>query len=129
MTFDAWWEKAKHDFDDARATSFYRYQLPAFQDLYGVDFDQITDLRPARSTSGSSTITRIVRWLYHVITERANIELMFNDPYWARLEFKTDYPFGVLGLQRHDADVGGFHPSEFKSQSDDPYAVRQERRG
>src|SRR5689334_6169164 len=43
MDFDAWWDKAKYDFDDARATSFYRYQLPAFTDLYGVDFDRITD--------------------------------------------------------------------------------------
>src|SRR5437660_3821865 len=31
--FRTWWEQAKHDFADARATSFYRYQLPAFQDL------------------------------------------------------------------------------------------------
>ena len=36
--FDDWWAKAKHDFDNARASSVYRYQLPAFQDLYGVDF-------------------------------------------------------------------------------------------
>ena len=43
MTFEAWWGKAKHDFDSARATSFYRYQLPAFTDLYGSDFDRITD--------------------------------------------------------------------------------------
>ena len=42
-TFDEWWAQAKHDFNNARATSFYRYQLPAFQDLYGVDFDRITD--------------------------------------------------------------------------------------
>src|SRR5436853_1751712 len=41
--FDDWWAKAKHDFVNARAASFYRYQLPAFQDLYGVDFDRITD--------------------------------------------------------------------------------------
>src|SRR5437899_3305324 len=33
--FDDWWAKAKHDFADARGTSFYRYQLPAFKDLYG----------------------------------------------------------------------------------------------
>src|SRR6267142_1346519 len=43
MKFDDWWRVAKHDFDDARATSFYRYQLPALADLYGVDFDRITD--------------------------------------------------------------------------------------
>ena len=41
--FEDWWPKAKHDFDNARATSFYRYQLSAFSDLYGVDFDTITD--------------------------------------------------------------------------------------
>src|SRR5262245_10408734 len=40
-TFDEWWGKAKHDFDNVRASSFYRYQLPAFQDLYGIDFDLI----------------------------------------------------------------------------------------
>jgi hypothetical protein len=43
MDFDTWWARAQHDFDNARATSFYRYQLPAFTDLYGVDFDRITD--------------------------------------------------------------------------------------
>src|SRR5262249_32744249 len=42
-TFDAWWPRARHDFEDARATGFYRYHLPAFRDLYGVDFDRITD--------------------------------------------------------------------------------------
>ncbi len=41
--FDDWWPKAKNDFANARATSFYRYQLPAFTDLYGVDFETITD--------------------------------------------------------------------------------------
>ena len=41
-SFDVWWETARDDFDDARATSFYRYLLPAFRDLYGVDFDTIT---------------------------------------------------------------------------------------
>src|SRR4029450_6016521 len=28
--FDDWWASAKRDFDNARATSFYRYQLSAF---------------------------------------------------------------------------------------------------
>src|SRR5256714_11884351 len=29
MKFDDWWVKAKHDFDDVRAASFYRYQAVA----------------------------------------------------------------------------------------------------
>src|SRR6516165_3435679 len=40
--FDDWWARAKHDFADARTTSFYRYQAIAFKDLYGVDFDTIS---------------------------------------------------------------------------------------
>ena len=34
--FETWWKSARHNFNDARATSFYRYLLPAFRDLYGV---------------------------------------------------------------------------------------------
>jgi predicted TIM-barrel fold metal-dependent hydrolase len=124
--FDDWWARAKHDFDNARAASFYRYQLPAFQDLYGVDFDRITD-EQARQLND-----RIYRnylnqtWLYHVVTERANIELMFNDPYWARLDFRTDYPFGVL-VFNVTMLVRGFHPSEFTAPLDDPYRFARQR--
>jgi len=123
--FEEWWARAKHDFADARATSFYRYQLPAFKDLYGNDFDQITD---AQARELNDRIYRNYldrRWLFEVITERANIELMFNDPYWARLDFRTDYPFGVL-LLNVTTLVSGFHRSEFKSPWDDPYRFAAE---
>jgi hypothetical protein len=120
MKFDVWWAKARYDFDDVRATSFYRYQAVAFQDLYGIDFDRITteqardlDRRIFRNYADK-------RWLYEVVTQKANIELMFNDPYWARFDFKTDYRFGVLVLNVTTL-VRGFHPSEFKSKYDDPY--------
>src|SRR5947207_5991488 len=80
LTFDAWWDKAKQDFDDARATSVYRYQLPAFTDLYGVDFDRITDAQARDLNDRIFANYRNPDWVFHVITERANIELMFNDP-------------------------------------------------
>lgn len=118
--FDDWWALAKHDFANARATSFYRYQLPAFQDLYGVDFDRITD-EQARALNDKIFRNYLNQnWLYEVVTEKANIELMFNDPYWARYEFKQDYPFAVLVLNVTPL-VRGFHASEFKSPADDPY--------
>jgi uncharacterized protein len=120
MSFEAWWDKAKHDFDDARATSVYRYQLPAFTDLYGIDFDRITDAQARDLDRRIFANYRTPEWLYQVITERANIELMFNDPYWGRLEFKTDYPFGVLVFNVTTL-VFGFHPTEFRQRSDDPY--------
>jgi uncharacterized protein len=120
MSFVDWWSKAKTDFSSARATSVYRYQLPAFTDLYKVDFDRITDAEAHRLNDEIFAHYRDQAWLFHVVTERANIELMFNDPYWGRLEFKTDYPFGVLVFNVTTL-VRGFHPSEFASRSDDPY--------
>jgi hypothetical protein len=124
--FGTWWARARHDFDDARATSVYRYQLPAFTDLYGVDFDQITDAEAHRLNDRIFANYRNQDWIYHVVTQRANIELMFNDPYWGRLDFKTDYAFGVLVFNVTTL-VSGFHPSEFQQKSDDPYDfARQE---
>jgi predicted TIM-barrel fold metal-dependent hydrolase len=120
MKFDDWWSKAKHDFDSARATSFYRYQLPAFTDLYGVDFDRISDEQARALNDRIFEHDRDPRWVYEVVTERANIELMLNDPYWARLKFQTDYAFGVFVFNVTTL-VSGFHPSEFKSPTDSPY--------
>src|SRR5262245_31029662 len=71
-SFDEWWAKAKHNFDNARATSFYRYQLPAFSDLYNVDFDRITDEQARELNDRIFEHYRDQRWLYHVVTERAN---------------------------------------------------------
>jgi hypothetical protein len=100
----------KQSFDNARATSFYRYQLPAFQQLYGVDLDRVTDDEAGRLDREIFDNYRDQRWLYHVVTERANIELMFNDPYWDRLGFKRNYPWeastsgaGASGLPLNEA--------------------------
>ena len=120
MAFGAWWGKAKNDFDSARATSVYRYQLPAFADLYNVDFDRITDEQARALDERIFANYQDQTWLFHVVTERANIELMLNDPYWGRFDFKIDYPFGVLVFNVTTL-VAGFHSSEFKAESDDPY--------
>ena len=121
MAFVDWWAKAKNDFSDARATSVYRYQLPAFTDLYKVDFDRISDEQARALNDQIFAHYQDQTWLFHVVTERANIELMLNDPYWGRLDFKNDYPFGVQVFNVTTL-VSGFHASEFKSKSDDPYA-------
>jgi predicted TIM-barrel fold metal-dependent hydrolase len=120
-SFDDWWAKAKHDFDNVRASSFYRYQLPAFQDLYGIDFDRITDQEARALNDRIFENYKDQAWLRHVVTERANIELMFNDPYWARLTFKKSYDWEVLVFNVTTL-VRAFHPTEFKSADDDPYA-------
>jgi predicted TIM-barrel fold metal-dependent hydrolase len=126
MKFDEWWPAGKQSFDNARATSFYRYQLPAFQDLYGVDFDRVTDDEARRLDREIFDNYRDQRWLYHVVTERANIELMFNDPYWDRLGFKRNYPWEVL-VFNVTVLVRGFHAGEFDKPEDDPYRWAAER--
>lgn len=118
--FEEWWNRARHDFDDARATGFYRYQLPAFRDLYGVDFDRITDAQARELDARIFENYRDAKWLTHVVTERANIELMLNDPHWGRFEFETHYPFEVLVFNVTTL-LDGFHPSEFRKPTDDPY--------
>ena len=120
MKFDDWWTKAKHDFVDAKTTSFYRYQALAFKDLYGVDFDTISD-EQARSLDARIWRNYLDRrWLYEVVTEKANIELMLNDPYWGRFAFQEEYPFAVQVLNVTTLPRG-FHASEYSVPEDDPY--------
>lgn len=123
-SFDTWWSKAQYNFTNARATSFYRYLLPAFQDLYGVDFDTITLEQARRLNDRIFENYKTDKWLHEVITERANIELMVIDAYWARFDFTTNYPFTVA-LCNVTSVVRGFHPSEFNDPLDDPYKFAQ----
>ncbi len=126
MPFDDWWGRAKSNFDNARATTFYRYLLPAFQDLYGVDFDRITDQQARELDSRIAENYRDPRWLYQVVTERANIELMIVDRYWAPLEMRSDYPFALTAMNVNSL-FRGFHPSEYGRDFANPYACAKER--
>ncbi len=123
--FDAWWGDAKQNFQDARATSFYRYVLPAFSDLYGVDFETMTDAQARQVNNRIFDNYRDDKWLHEVVTERANIELMFIDPYWARFKFERAYKFAVP-LLNVTSMVDGFHSDEFKSPLDSPYAFAKQ---
>src|SRR5262249_47281905 len=124
MEFDAWWRAARDSFDNVRAAGFYKYQLPAFQDLYGVDFDAITDEQARDLNRRIFENYKDQRWLYHVVTDRANIELMFNDPYWARLEFGQWYPWEVKVFNVTSL-VKASHASEFTNPADSPYVFAQ----
>lgn len=119
-SFADWWSDAKDDFDDVRSASYYRYTALAFRDLYGVDFDVITDQQAADVNQRVIDNYRDQKWTYEVVTERANIELMFNDPYWDRYGFKQSYPWEVLVFNVTPL-VRGFHHTEFVSDSDSPY--------
>ena len=113
-----WWEKAQHDFDNARATSFYRYLLPAFRDLYGVDFDTITTEQARELNDRIFANYQDDHWLVDVVTKRANIELMFIDPYWNRLQFAREYQFSVPVLNVTEI-MRGSHPRPIRSPTND----------
>jgi hypothetical protein len=119
--FETWWTAAQHNFDDARATGFYRSVLPAFRDLYGVDFDTITSEQAAELNRKIFNNYRDDRWLQDVITKRANIELMLVDPYWNRLQFAREYRFAVPVLNVTTL-MRGSHPEQFTSDNDSPFA-------
>ena len=125
-TFEAWWERAKHDFDNARATSFYRYMLPAFRDLYGIDFDSITDAEASELDRRIFQNYQDKKWIDYVVTERSNIELMIIDPYWSPLDYPTAYRFQARNLNTSSL-LSGFHPSEYKDPHDDPYLFARQR--
>ena len=124
--FKKWWEVASNDFDDARATSFYRYLLPAFHDLYGINFDTITAEQARDLNRRIFENYRNDEWLRDVITKRANIELMLVDPYWNRMQFGREYRFSVPVLNVTTI-IGAAHPDRLQSDRDSlfSYASRK----
>jgi predicted TIM-barrel fold metal-dependent hydrolase len=124
-SFDDWWAAARGQFDNVRAASSYRYLLPAFRDLYGVDFDNITDAQARDLNDRIFANYQNDRWLVDVITRRANIELMLIDPYWARLQFARAYQFSVPLLNVTEI-IGGSHRGRL-GDADSPYLWAEKR--
>jgi hypothetical protein len=93
--------------------------LPDFQDLCGVDFDVINDQQAKALNDRIVANYRNSDWLHDIITERANIEFMFNDSYGARLKFTTAYPFEVLVFNVTTL-ANGFHSTEHPSHGTAP---------
>jgi hypothetical protein len=120
MTFERWWPVARNNFDSARATTFYRFLLPAFKDLYGIDFDSMTDEQARELDRRIYENYKAPDWIYHVVTERANIELIVNDPYWARITEVPEYTFAALVFNVTPL-VSGFHRSQYRYWPEDPY--------
>ncbi|MDG2207166.1 MAG: hypothetical protein P8K78_04615, partial [Pirellulales bacterium] len=126
-SFSTWWKQAHDDFDDAKATSFYRYLLPAFRDLYGVDFETMDDEEAPALNRRIFNNYQNEKWLIDVVTKRANIELMFIDPYWNRLQFARDYRFAVPVLNVTTL-IGASHPRRTPSARDNPYIYAERKK-
>jgi hypothetical protein len=118
--FDDWWKDGQTDFQNARATSVYRYLLPAFRDLYGVNFDTVTQEDARKLNDQIFDNYQDPNWVEEVVTKRANIELMFVDPFWARLRVERHYKFAVpvLNVSRL---IEASHPSRCRNPLDGPY--------
>jgi uncharacterized protein len=125
-SFQTWWQAARDTFQDGHANSVYRYLLPAFRDLYGFDFETLTDEQARRLNEQILKNYQDEAWIKQVILERANIELMLVDSYWTPFDFKTYWPFEVRVL-RVDSLLRGFHPSELEHALEDPYDFARRR--
>ena len=123
--FQDWWADAKHNFDDARATTFYRSMLPAYRDLYGVDLDQITDAQAEELDRRIFENYKNPEWVQNVVSLRANIELVLIDPYWSKFDFRTFYKFGVFVLNVSSL-LQGFHQTQFDDPSDNPFRLAEQ---
>ncbi len=124
--FDQWWQTAQHDFDNAHAQSFYRYMLPAFRDLYGVDFDTITGQQARQLNQQIFQNYQKSDWVEQVVTERANIELIIVDPFWSRIGAQRDYKFSVPVLNVTSM-IEASHPDRTKAVGDSPFAFAQKQ--
>lgn len=110
-SFDDWWRAASPVFDDARAMSTYRYRLPAFRDLYGVDFDSLTLDQARRLSAQVEANYRSEKWVYQAVG-RAKIERMLIDTFWTPLRCDRYYTFMVPVL-RIDPLLWGSHPDQY----------------
>ena len=111
--FSQWWAQAKSAFPHGRALSSYHHLTRAIHDLYGVDFGRMDDdeanhLNEQVFCKYQSTSD----WAREVVTERANIELVFIDPCWHYGELRYYYPFQILVL-RIQQFLHGHSPAEF----------------
>jgi predicted TIM-barrel fold metal-dependent hydrolase len=125
-SFETWWRAARDTFEDGHANGVYRYLLPAFRDLYGLDFETLTDEQARRLNEQILKNYQDEKWIQQVILERANIELMLVDSYWTPFDFKTYWPFEVR-VFRVDSLLRGFHPSELEHPLEDPYDYARRR--
>ncbi len=127
MAFEKWWDASRTSFSNAHATTFYRYLLPAFTDLYGVDFETITDEQAAKLNDQVYRNYQSREWVYDVVTRRANIELIVNDPYWAAINEVPDYGFCALVFNVSSL-VNGYHRPKGMRPGDNVYNFADKNR-
>jgi len=125
-SFGTWWKGARNCFDTVRAAGFYRYYLPAFRDLYGVDFETLTDEEAGELNSRIIANHRDPEWVRRVIVTKANLEMVIVDPFWSRIEVRREDPFTVPLLNVHTV-IHGSHPSRDSGSRNSPYEFAKSR--
>ncbi|MGD9126792.1 MAG: amidohydrolase family protein [Planctomycetia bacterium] len=118
--FETWWKVAEKDFENSRARSAYRAELPVFKDLYGVDYDTLTLERAKDLNARMEKNFADPDWAEEIIVRRANTQLVIIDSFIMPNRTKDHYPFTVSAYNVTYV-IHGFHPSEF-GQHSGPYA-------
>ena len=119
-----WWPAAEKAFANGRTMSFYRYQLPAFRDLYGVDFDRMNLQQAEELDQAIRAKYRDPNWIRHVVTERAKVDMLVIDYDYTPYDYVSPYEFGVA-VVRLNPLVRGFHPEEYSNAAESPYSYAE----
>jgi len=119
-----WWPLAQEAFANGRAMGLYRYQLPAFRDLYGVDFNKLTQDGAERLDAAILERYRDPNWVRHVVTERSNVELLVIDYDYTPYDYVPPYDYGVA-VVRLNPLVRGFHRTEYANDAESPYGYAE----
>ena len=115
-----WWPLTEKAFADGRNTCFYKYQHIAFQDLYGVDFDQLTEAQAERLDAAVRARYQDPAWIAEIVTKRANVEVVVIDYDYTPYDYVSPHPFGV-SVVRLNPLVRGFHPDEYDNEPESPW--------
>jgi hypothetical protein len=107
-SFDTWWQAARGLFEDGRANSVYRYLLPAFRNLYGIDFDAITDQQARRLRLAEAVAQRSTGQKQGSEQERVG----FNHP----LHIQNRRGEALLQRRQRHIDSGAIDESHARSQ-------------
>jgi len=115
-----WWPRVQRSFANGRTMSFYRYQLPAFKDLYGVDFNKLTLQGAEQLDQAIIAKYKDLNWIRHIVTERANIQMLVIDYDYTPYDYVCPYEFGCA-VVRLNPLFRGFHREEYNNDAESPY--------
>ncbi|MCD6291436.1 MAG: amidohydrolase family protein [Anaerolineae bacterium] len=121
---EAWWTRLRPALDRRRNLAFYRFLLPAFRDLHGLQDDELTDENWETLDQRIRDAYQDPSWFRHVLQERAHIQTILHDPYWKVGDGRPEQPFYRVAL-RINSLLYGYNRDARDHNGNTPYTVAE----